>query len=1182
MNPNKKQSITIISLLTLTLALFLCVFPLVRTFSEEASGGELSDQIVVAYTYDEIAQAIDTLQGRIDYARQVLDETMEADSGVSIPTSKFWATRQALDNINAAIELAEALIAAYESNHLTIIVDNICTREPVAEAELEIFVNDVGAEFQIHDGVITIPYVKAGSHVRLTVNVQDESIYNVPTWKSAVGDVQIPPLEGNPDLDGNPELEFIMPFGQTVLLAEFETYEIYTFPWNIELEWDEELANEPIEYIFEQPLGATSEHGTAGQITTEEITVWGMSDSEIYTDFADVQEPDFLTNDIEEFTVFGQNENTWQPSALADSMSVSVPFGIFWSVTSTAPSWLSISNEVRNPPHTNDSFRINVTENTGNSARTGTVRLSLAGYEPIEIVVTQGYGAVLELSGNAWTSHAEGQAVYVEVFTNQSRQWTVSSNRAWLAVGEFVPTNRTGSGRFTIATEPHLESGARTGTITVTAAGVPSRTITVTQNAGAVLLTPEGTISIPNGAIVGLKLDITSNRAWTIASSQPSWLTASPTLGTGNGSYVISTAAHVGASSRTGRITVSATGATSRSIDVTQEAGNGLVLSASEEAVPAMPNIGTVNVFSDRTWNVPTSNVAWLTISNITPSSRIGNGSFYVNVAPNLANSQRTGTITVRTQDGTTTRTIIVTQRSGDVLVLSGNLAEATADGGIGRIDVTSNRLWNASVASNATSWLSVFPSTWQNSGTFYIDASENLAPTAREGVITVSVPGVPSLTQTIRTRQARSWVTPLDVSANIGTVRSAGGTEYVWVRTSAVWQVSSDSSWLSADGFIPQNRSGNGSFRLTADPNPNSTPRTGRITVSAPNAVGAPVRYIEVTQNGRGGIQLSLDEWSPTSAASHADVMVTATGAWSASSSDTSWLTVSSASGNGDGSFRISVTANYTLALRVGFILVTHDGVTTWHAVVQSAEERYLTSFSWNEDNDSWFKLVDSVINSGGQILSNTTSSITATVYGVTHTFTDGDNGVVLIPGIGLAVRAGAFYNIIIAQAKEIIFLGAHRAFDEYNPFETNPPLHTMAIMFLTEHTDTYINNRTAFDMNFPRWGNIRYATIGGTSDGNVPFLWGTYKSDTDHNLSTKRFMRHIHTGVGKISELFAAFHYFDEHNTKKIVYLVAIDNSNSYARGILEAVGLSPTLPSGVIVPGWEKPVAPSYFGK
>ena len=80
----------------------------------------------------------------------------------------------------------------------------------------------------------------------------------------------------------------------------------------------------------------------------------------------------------------------------------------------------------------------------------------------------------------------------------------------------------------------------------------------------------------------------------------------------------------------------------------------------------------TINVFSNTTWNVPTSNVSWLTI--IAPANRTGNGSFRIIATANTGLTARPpGTVTV-TAPGAPTQTITVTQQgTGFVITLNPN-----------------------------------------------------------------------------------------------------------------------------------------------------------------------------------------------------------------------------------------------------------------------------------------------------------------------------------------------------------------------------------------------------------------------------------------------------------------------------------------------------------------------------
>ena len=171
-----------------------------------------------------------------------------------------------------------------------------------------------------------------------------------------------------------------------------------------------------------------------------------------------------------------------------------------------------------------------------------------------------------------------------------------------------------------------------------------------------------------------------------------------------------------------------------------------------------------------------------------------------------------------------------------------------------------------------------------------------------------------------------------------------------------------------------------------------------------------------------------------------------------------------------------------------------------------------------------------------------------------------------------------------------EMIFLGEHRAFAEVNPTVLG---HASVIIFVTSNHEFYSDERFK---NIPsnRWNDIKYATLGGESFGSnsSPFLQGTVNRESDMNLNIKTSMQQIRT-KSKIAEaLFESSEYFNNHNYFRFPYnplgsiffigIVPIQgyNSNSYARGILNANGFYPN-PIGILS-GWNTIIDRSAFGQ
>lgn len=70
-------------------------------------------------------------------------------------------------------------------------------------------------------------------------------------------------------------------------------------------------------------------------------------------------------------------------------------------------------------------------------------------------------------------------------------------------------------------------------------------------------------------------ISVNSNTNWTVGGSLPSWLSVSPTSGSGNGSFTITVAQNTTGSLRSSTLTVSGTGVSSQGFTVTQEASSG-------------------------------------------------------------------------------------------------------------------------------------------------------------------------------------------------------------------------------------------------------------------------------------------------------------------------------------------------------------------------------------------------------------------------------------------------------------------------------------------------------------------------------------------------------------------------------------------------------------------------------
>ncbi|HEX2934066.1 MAG TPA: leucine-rich repeat protein [Bacteroidales bacterium] len=446
----------------------------------------------------------------------------------------------------------------------------------------------------------------------------------------------------------------------------------------------------------------------------------------------------------------------------------------------------------------------------------------------------------------------EGSTATIKVASNLA--WAAVSNQTWLTVN---PATATGNGTltYTAAANPFILS--RTATVTISATGATSQTITITQQAAsgtATLGVSATTASIEATANSTATVNVTSNTTWTSTSDQ-TWLTVSPAPATGNGTLTFTAAVNPLILSRTATVTVSATGATSQSITVTQQAASGIAtlgVSTTTANIGAAANSTvSMDVSSNTAWTT-SSNQTWLTIN---PVSGTGNSSLTFTVTANPTVSTRSATVTV-SATGVNSQTVTVTQTGVpptlSLLTPAISLAAGTGSTSIKyTFSVKSNTDWTAS--SNQT-WLTVSPASATGNDLLTVSADPNPNMVTRSATVTVSATG--GISQTVTVTQDAAAVT-LSFSATTATIeRATNSTATVDVTSNTTWSASSNETWLTVS---PTSATGNGTLTFTANANPTTDTRMATVTISA---TGCTSQTITVTQDaalGTGAITLSV-----------------------------------------------------------------------------------------------------------------------------------------------------------------------------------------------------------------------------------------------------------------------------------------------------------------------------------
>ncbi|GAB3639437.1 BACON domain-containing protein [Spirosoma arcticum] len=265
-----------------------------------------------------------------------------------------------------------------------------------------------------------------------------------------------------------------------------------------------------------------------------------------------------------------------------------------FSVTSTATSWSVASSQPWLTPSMNSGsgnqvLTLAAAANSSITSRTAVVTIAAAGFVDRTITVVQaGAAPTLATSTQSLSLAASAGPTSVTITSNTS--WSVVSSQSWLTT---ITSSGAGGQVLSVSATANALAAPRSATLTVSANGVPSQFVVVTQTgAPAALavsvtsLTVEATSGTPS-------VDITSNASWSVTSSQP-WLSASPASGSGNVTLALTAGANTVVESRTATLTISANGTANQMVSVVQR---GILItavaSALDESLRIYPNPAT-------------------------------------------------------------------------------------------------------------------------------------------------------------------------------------------------------------------------------------------------------------------------------------------------------------------------------------------------------------------------------------------------------------------------------------------------------------------------------------------------------------------------------------------------------------------------------------------------------------
>jgi uncharacterized protein (TIGR03437 family) len=239
----------------------------------------------------------------------------------------------------------------------------------------------------------------------------------------------------------------------------------------------------------------------------------------------------------------------------------------------------------------------------------------------------------------------QSTGVTIAVTAGSGCSWTVVNTVSWITVTS--ATSGTGNGSVTISVAANT-GASRSGTFTIA-----GQTYTVSQASGASSgcsynVSPTDIHATAAGLSNTVLIFTNTGCTWTASvPSGVTWITLSPTSGSGGGGVGYSIAANTGAA-RSTTITVAGVAVT-----VEQDASCTYTLSAtSSPLISGVGGVGSVAVTVAGTncaaWNVATPSVSWVHVAGGSGSTSSGSVSYSVD--SNTAASRRSTTLTVANQ----------------------------------------------------------------------------------------------------------------------------------------------------------------------------------------------------------------------------------------------------------------------------------------------------------------------------------------------------------------------------------------------------------------------------------------------------------------------------------------------------------------------------------------------------
>jgi hypothetical protein len=444
--------------------------------------------------------------------------------------------------------------------------------------------------------------------------------------------------------------------------------------------------------------------------------------------------------------IFGLDKSSLTfSSPLADnaSQTVNVSCSSDWTASSDAD-WLTLS---KTSGSSNSSFTAVPSLNPGRTSRTATITVTSTKNGLISNVnVTQ---AAYEFDSSTESIQLEAcpsSPANVTILCSGTGRWTASSSASWLTVT--AGANFDGSEYVTLQAENNPYESDRTAVITITSSDNTSlkKIINVTQIKHTLDLSAS---SLSFEAYPGSTktVTLTTSGPWTI--SADSWVTVSPSSGTGNATVSVSVPVNSETSPRSATLTVKCANTTlQKSISVSQTAyefdSDTVTIDCPTVTVPQK----SVSITCSGKWTA-SSDSDWVTLDT---TSGTGNATLRLAIADNVSTSAKTAKVTIISTDNPTLKKVVTIsqeayQFNSDAVTID---CPATAVPQKS-VSIICSGKWTASSNSD---WATLDATSGTGNATLKISITDNATTSVRTAAVTIVSADNPALKKIITINQ--------------------------------------------------------------------------------------------------------------------------------------------------------------------------------------------------------------------------------------------------------------------------------------------------------------------------------------------------------------------------------------------------------------------------------------------